>query len=420
MRMTDLHHNAQRPLLLDLFCCAGGAAKGYHDAGFDVFGVDIVEQPNYPYPMMVADATALTSAVFDQFDAVHASPPCQAYSDLAARNGNADEWPQLIESVRDMLKATDKPYVIENVDGAPLRDYVVLCGTMFDELRVLRHRLFESNFNILTPPHRQHPLCHTLDKRKAHYGKTDEWKDFVSVNGGGNCSVAAARDAMSIPWMTKKEINEAIPPAYTRWIGEQLKREVGDVPRRESIKSILKALFLANKGKVLTSAQLQAAIGDDRTEWARRVRELRRDEGWPIETNNDNADLKSGQYRLAGDPPPPGAYEFHGISQAQRSRILERNGYTCQACGAGVEDKTANGRPVRLVIDHHEARTHGGATDDANLRVLCQECNGGAKDFTAQPPTYTRLMATVRRAKREDQIRVLEQLEKKFRQNQYL
>ena len=137
-----------RPLLLDLFCCAGGAAKGYDDAGFDVFGVDVIEQPNYPYPMMVADATALPSAVLDQFDAVHASPPCQAYSDLAARNGNAHEWPQLIEPVRDMLKATHKPYVIENVDGAPLWDYVVLCGTMFHELRVLRHRLFESSVRV--------------------------------------------------------------------------------------------------------------------------------------------------------------------------------------------------------------------------------------------------------------------------------
>ena len=162
-----------RPLLLDLFCCAGGAAKGYEDAGFDVFGVDVVEQPRYPYPMMVADAMTLPPAVFDQFDAIHASPPCQAYSDLAARNGNADEWPDLIEPVRDMLNATGKPYVIENVEGAPLRDYVVLCGTIFHELRVLRHRLFESNFNIVVPPHRPHPLCHTLDKRKAHYGKTD-------------------------------------------------------------------------------------------------------------------------------------------------------------------------------------------------------------------------------------------------------
>lgn len=404
-----------RPLLLDLFCCAGGAAKGYYDAGFDVFGVDVVEQPRYPYPMMVADAMTLPPAMFDQFDAIHASPPCQAYSDLAARNGNADEWPDLVGSVRDMLKATGKPYVIENVEGAPLRDYVVLCGTMFPELRVLRHRLFEANFHIIVPPHRPHPLCHTLDKRKAHYGKTDEWKDFVSVNGGGNCSVAAARDAMGIPWMTKKEINEAIPPAYTHWIGQQLKREIGIVPKRESIKAILRTLFLAKKGEILTSAQLQAAIGDGRTEWARRVRELRRDEGWPIETHNDADDLKPGQYRLAGDPPPPGTYVFKGISHAQRARILDRNGYTCQACGAGVEDKTDDGRPIRLVIDHHEARTHGGETDDSNLRVLCQVCNGGAKDFTAQPTSFTRVMATVRSAKREDQIRVLEQLEKKFR-----
>ena len=221
---------------------------------------------------------------------------------------------------------------------------------MFHELRVLRHRLFESNFRIITPPHRPHPICHTLDKRKAHYGRTDEWKDYVSVNGGGNCSVASARDAMGIPWMTKKEINEAIPPVYTHWIGDQLKREIENVPKRESIKSILKAFFLANKGLVLTSAQLQAVIGNDRTEWARRVRELRRDEGWPIETNNDDADLKPGQYRLTGDPPAPGTYVFHDISQAQRARILQRNGYTCQACrrqDVGRSHRSACHRPSR-------------------------------------------------------------------------
>ena len=236
--------------MLDLFCCAGGAAKGYAEAGFDVFGVDAIPQPNYPYPMMVADATKLPPGVFAQFDAIHASPPCQAYSDLAARNGNADQWPDLVEPVREMLRATGKPFVIENVDGAPLQDYVVLCGTMFPELRVLRHRLFESNFPIHVPPHRPHPRCHTLDKRKSHYGKTDEWKDFVSVNGGGNCSVDAARDAMGIPWMTKKEINEAIPPAYTRWIGEQLITRIGgDVPKTESIKSIVKTMFLVQQGQ---------------------------------------------------------------------------------------------------------------------------------------------------------------------------
>jgi len=101
-------------------------------------------------------------------------------------------------------------------------DPIVLCGTMFPNLRVLRHRLFEANFFILAPPHRRHPKCHTFDRRKSHYGKTDEWKDFVSVNGGGNCTIAAARDAMGIDWMTKNEINEAIPPAYTELIGRQL------------------------------------------------------------------------------------------------------------------------------------------------------------------------------------------------------
>lgn len=405
-----------RPIILDLFCCAGGAAKGYNDAGFNVFGVDITEQRNYPYPMMVADVMTLPLEFFHQFDAIHASPPCQAYSDLAARNGNRDEWPELVDPVRSILEATGKPFVIENVEGAPLKNPVVLCGTMFPELRVLRHRLFEANFPIVVPPHRKHPLCHTHDKRKAHYGKTDEWIDFVSVNGGGNCSVAAARDAMRIDWMNKGELNEAIPPAYTQWIGQQLMHVIGGVmPKKESIKSILKALFIANKGKVLSSQELQSAIGPDRTEWARRVRELRRDEGWPIETNNDVVELKPGQYRLSGDPPAEGTYQFHNISQAQRARILERNGYTCQACGAGVEDETADGRPIRLVIDHHEARTHGGATDDANLRVLCQECNGGAKDLAEEPPSWTWVMAQVRKAKREDQIRVLEQLEKKFR-----
>ncbi len=408
----------RQPRLLDLFCCAGGAAQGYNDAGFEVYGVDIVEQPNYPFPMMTADVMKLPQSFLREFDVIHASPPCQAYSDLAARNGNAHEWPQLVGPVREMLKQSGKPWVIENVEGAPLIDPVVLSGTMFPGLRVIRRRLFETNFFLAAPPdipRSQYPLCHTLDKRKAHYGKTCEWKDFVSVNGGGNCSVASARDAMGIQWMTKKEINEAIPPAYTKWIGKQLMEHIGAM-KKKSIKAILKELFLQHKGEILTSAQLQAAIGDGRTEWARRVRELRMDEGWPIETNNDASDLKPGQYRLAGDPPAPGSYRFaRTISRAQRARVLERNGYTCQSCGAGVEDKTQSGRPVKLVIDHHEAFSYGGPDDDANLRVLCQECNGGAKNLVSAPPTWKWLMSQVRRAKREDQMKVLEQLEKKFR-----
>ena len=208
--------------LLDLFCCAGGAGKGYSQAGFEVVGVDIDPQPNYPFAFMQADALTLDPEFIASFDAVHASPPCQSYSDLAKRNGNADEWPRLIEPVRDLLVQSELPYIIENVEGAPLIEPVILCGTMFPGLRVLRHRLFEANFSIITPPHGKHPKVHTFDKRKAHYGKTNEWVDFVQVTGGGNCTIAAAREAMGIDWMSKNEINEAIPPAYTRLIGEQL------------------------------------------------------------------------------------------------------------------------------------------------------------------------------------------------------
>jgi DNA (cytosine-5)-methyltransferase 1 len=98
---------------------------------------------------------------------------------------------------------------------------------MFPGLRVLRHRLFEANFRIEAPPHRKHPKVHTFDKRKSHFGKTNEWTDFVQVTGGGNCTLAAARQAMGIDWMTKGEINEAIPPAYTELIGRQLMAQIG-------------------------------------------------------------------------------------------------------------------------------------------------------------------------------------------------
>jgi DNA (cytosine-5)-methyltransferase 1 len=213
---------SRKPRLLDLFCCAGGAGAGYVKAGFEVVGIDINPQPHYPFQFIQADALELAPEFLNSFDAIHASPPCQSYSDLAKRNGNADAWPRLIEPVRKMLMNSGLPYVIENVDGAPLIDAVVLCGTMFPTLRVLRHRLFEANFPILTPPHQKHPKVHTFDRRKSHFGKTDEWKDFVQVTGGGNCTLAAAHEAMGIDWMTKGEINEAIPPAYTEFIGKQL------------------------------------------------------------------------------------------------------------------------------------------------------------------------------------------------------
>jgi DNA (cytosine-5)-methyltransferase 1 len=222
MVIIDSTQAKRKPRILDLFCGAGGAGAGYNQAGFEVVGVDIKPQPHYPFSFIQADALKLDRKFIAKFDAVHASPPCQSYSDLAKRNKNADKWPRLIEPIRELLIESGLPYVIENVEGAPLRDPAILCGTMFPQLRVIRHRLFEANFLILVPSHGNHPLVHTFDKRKNHYGKTDEWKDFVQVTGGGNCTLAAAREAMGIDWMTKTEINEAIPPAYTCFIGEQL------------------------------------------------------------------------------------------------------------------------------------------------------------------------------------------------------
>lgn len=204
---------------------------GYHRAGFEVVGVDINPQPRYPFELERRDA--MTWAL-DGFDAIHASPPCQHYSDLAHRNGNADSHPDLVALVRERLVASGVPWVIENVEGAPLIDATWLCGTMFPPLAVLRHRGFESNVNIWPPPrHREHPLVYTRDKRKAHYGCLDEATSFVSVNGGGNCSVRRAREAMGIDWMTKSELNEAIPPAYTEWIGAQLLSAVQSSVRSE-------------------------------------------------------------------------------------------------------------------------------------------------------------------------------------------
>lgn len=215
---------------LDLFCGAGGAAQGLKRAGFDfVLGMDIVPQPRYSGHRFiqcdVLDMQARGAALdgwhsgMADFDLIWASPPCQAYSDLAKRNGNGHEWPKLIERVRALLKATHTAYVIENVEGAPLLDPVRLCGTQFPPLRVLRHRLFEANFKIDDLPHGKHPKVHTFDKRKSHFGKTNGWDDFVQVTGGGNSTLAQASDAMGIGWMTKAEINEAIPPAYAEHIG---------------------------------------------------------------------------------------------------------------------------------------------------------------------------------------------------------
>jgi DNA (cytosine-5)-methyltransferase 1 len=201
---------------LDLFCCQGGSSMGLHRAGFEVVGVDWEPQPRYPFEFIHGESMDYP---FDGFDFVWASPPCQRFSDLAKRNGNAHEWPDLVTPIRARLKKWGGKYCIENVEGAPLRNPTTLCGTMFPGLRVLRHRLFETNFLLPKLEHPKHPLVYTMDKRKAHYGKLDQDTSFVQVTGGGNCSVAAASSAMGIDWMTKQGLNEAIPPVYAEYVG---------------------------------------------------------------------------------------------------------------------------------------------------------------------------------------------------------
>lgn len=227
-------------MIPDFFCCAGGAAMGYHRAGFEVIGFDKNPQPNYPFEFHQVDLVDPDSAP-DNVELVwpeqlegrnvvagHGSPPCQSYTDLAELNDIVDKYPRLIGPTRRLFQRMGIPYVIENVEGAAVDmiDPVTLCGTMFPGLRVLRHRLFESNLTLEVPPHGAHPLVFTYDKRKAHYGKLDQDTSFVQVTGGGNCTVKNARGAMGIPWMTKNELNEAIPPAYTEFIGAQLMNQI--------------------------------------------------------------------------------------------------------------------------------------------------------------------------------------------------
>ncbi len=219
-----------RPRLLDLFCGAGGAAMGYHRAGFDVVGIDVKPQPHYPFPFVQADALDFMREQgssgwgFDGFDAIHASPPCQRYSDLAHRNGNAHEHPDLIGPVRELLEVTGLPYVIENVEGAPLEDPVTICGTALglgvDGYRLRRHRLFESNLRI-----QGSPCCCDDDRPVIDVsGGGPTFKIRADGKGGRTYKGTAdqARAAMGIDWMTKAELNEAIPPAYTELIGAQL------------------------------------------------------------------------------------------------------------------------------------------------------------------------------------------------------
>lgn len=197
-----------RPRLLDLFCGAGGAGVGYHRAGFEVVGVDINPQPNYPFELHQADAMTFP---LDGFDVIHASPPCQAYSTASHRRRS--DHPDLVAPVRDRLKASGKPYVIENVPGAPLPDAIVLCGSSFD-LPVIRHRMFEVRPWIMAPPQ--------CSARKS--GRSTGHGPGFAPYARKAWRPRWRAEVMPVvwPWMTLEETGLAIPPQYTEWIGLQL------------------------------------------------------------------------------------------------------------------------------------------------------------------------------------------------------
>lgn len=205
--------------LLDLFCGAGGAGTGYHRAGFEVVGVDINPQPHYPFEFHQADALEFCTAHGAEFDVIHASPPCQVYS--ITRSLATGEHPDLIHETRAALQATGKPYIIENVPGAPLLNPLLLCGTMFG-LRVIRHRLFECYPVIcFSPATCQHNGKASGNRNFPGVRKTLENFRFLTVVGNDYIAEDGRR-AMGIDWMTKRELSQAIPPIYTEWLAEQI------------------------------------------------------------------------------------------------------------------------------------------------------------------------------------------------------
>lgn len=206
--------------LLDLFCGAGGAAMGYYRAGFDeIVGVDIEPQKHYPFTFMQADAMTYP---LDGFDAIHASPPCQHYSLFSRNLGRAHLHPDLVAPVRERLTASGLPFIIENVEGAPLHNPVTLCGSSFgleididgQQCHLRRHRLFESNVWLWSTQ------CQHVGPAVTVTGHgTPKW--HVDRFGRG-IRTAEFRRLMGIDWMSRDELSQAIPPAYTEWLGAQL------------------------------------------------------------------------------------------------------------------------------------------------------------------------------------------------------
>ena len=200
-----------RPRLLDLFCGAGGAAVGYYRAGFDVVGVDINPQPHYPFEFHQGDAMTWP---LDGFDAIHASPPCQRFAAAGCNRTLGEKWPDLLTPTRARLVDAGLPYVIENIPTAPMPTATLLCGATFG-LPIVRHRLFEIHPGIGLVP----SLC-----RQSRWGRAVGHGPGIYPYGRGSWEAAWRKHVLPVvwPWMTLIEAGQAIPPAYTEFIGGQL------------------------------------------------------------------------------------------------------------------------------------------------------------------------------------------------------
>jgi DNA (cytosine-5)-methyltransferase 1 len=244
---------AVKPRLLDLFCGAGGAAMGYHRAGFDVTGVDIAPQPRYPFTFVQADALeylrGLSWVELMQYAAIHASPPCQRFS-VATRTAHRASHPDLIAPTRTALRAAGLPWIMENVPGAPLENAYVLCGGGLGlgtaDMHLQRHRLFEcEGFEVGLVPPCSHYGRHAVGVI-GHPAETTGRRTFGG-KGGYEGSSIEAREAMGIDWMTRHELSQAIPPAMTELLGHALLASAAaSVPLPEWAKA-LRAIVVAGE-----------------------------------------------------------------------------------------------------------------------------------------------------------------------------